>query len=168
MNWKAMALTLLLGLVLGIVLAMPAQADERDWTKVDPFKHNPQEIANATVQVVIDSTLSYVTLGPGDTASSGWIEVNSLSHAFASMADFVVQLDSGAICSWFVEKYWVGMEQVKHSDSTHVIISRADSLTTPGQWSYEVPFRGSRYIKIYYEALGSDTAGFKPGYQLMR
>ncbi|MDD5087559.1 MAG: hypothetical protein PHI18_02005 [bacterium] len=151
-----------------ILLPLTLLAAERDWRKVDPFKHNLQEIANACVQAVIDSTMDYVTLGPGDVDSSGWIDVQSLSHAFACYATFVVQLDSGAICAWFTEKYWTGMDQVKHTDSTHVLISRADSLTTTGQWSFDAPFLSGRYIQFYYEALGSDTAGLKPGYQIMR
>ena len=162
-------LTLVAILVLAaLTLAVWTQAAERDWRKVDPFKHNLQEIANATVQAVIDSTLDYVTLPPDSAACSDWIWTQSLSHAFASYATFVVRLDSGAIAVWFVEEYWVGMDSVVHSDSSHVVFSRDDSLCVPGQYSEAADPRGGRRFKFCWEALGTDTAGFQPGYQLMR
>lgn len=167
MNWNngwrtVLALSLLL-------LLWPAMAAERtNKTRIDPHRHTVQELANADAQVVIDTTLTYVTLDSAEIDSSLWIPLQEgVWTGYPSLANYIIRLDSGKVAAWFLEYYWGGIPRAAHYDSTHILWATNDPLQTVGQWVVPLSFYGGWRLRVYIKAL-ADNTGFQAGYQTMR
>lgn len=167
-------LTLLL-LASGLLWTTAPAAERTDYTKTAPDKHSISELANATTQIVIDSTWDYVTLDSGEVCTTAWIQPQSLYRAYANLATYVIDLDSGSVSVRFEKYYWAQMERVGYLDSTCMLWDqRGQAKWTPtapldvlGQWDADVPILGGKKFRLMITAHSDDT-GFRHGMQVMR
>lgn len=164
MNWKDGWGTLLLILLL---TTAGTAAERTNKTKIDPYRHSLQELANAGAQVVIDTTWAYVTLDSGAVSTSPWIPLQAdVWTGFPTLANYLIRLDSGSVAVWFQEYYWTALPAAVHADSTHVLWAANTPLSVPGQYVVPLPFYGGWRLRVFVKAFA--RSGFQAGYQTMR
>lgn len=164
-NWPALWLALMVTL-LGI--SLPATAQVWSYVKIDPDRHNDlTDMFNVVIQQRMDTTWAYKTLTNGQIDTSAWIETQGLYAGYPSLANYIIDLDSGSVDIWFEEWHGVKFSSVRQADSAHVLVPQAAPLTTAGQWGYKVPFIGGKRFRVFVRSHSANT-GYQAMYETMR